>query len=132
VNRRALPLVIEVEEKHSQWWCTNARELLMELETLVEVNAASLFVFDGPSESRRGSQGERTKSVPEKDTSKIIGDRLQFSYSLLKSGEDQVGTHKPVVGTIVPLEQEGGTGGFECLPTLNYTLECSISPRNLA
>ena len=46
VNKRALPLVVDIDAKEMEWWNRNSVRLLQELQMLIDSNARAIFQFN--------------------------------------------------------------------------------------
>jgi|TARA_B110000008_G_scaffold250406_1_gene263726 hypothetical protein len=140
VNKRALPLVVDIDAKEMEWWNRNSVRLLQELQMLIDSNARAIFQFNDKADGLEAGGGRRAKAKDQEKKSLVVGKLLQFSYTLLKTGDLEIGKYDKSIGAIScqsagppgkAKKGEAKNDGFKHLPLLNYTLECEVHPCKL-
>ena len=136
VNKRALPLIIEIAAEEMEWWNRNPVRLLQELQMLIDSNAGTIFQFndrDGDADAARRAQ---TKKQGGK--SLIVGKLLQFTYELRMTGDLEIEKYDKSIGAMscdnasrAPKKEGAENNNFKHLPLLNYALECTVHPCKL-
>ena len=136
VNKRALPLIVEVVAEEMEWWNRNPVRLLQELQMLIDSNARTIFQFD--DRAGDGGGGRRVQTKPHEGKSLIVGKLLQFTYELLMTGALEIEKYDRSIGAIScdapgldSKKEAGESSKFQHLPLLNYALECTVHPCKL-